>query len=167
MSILLCVSRAFKRYMTCLYTPTPSLLHAWDMSTSSLHIWISRQNDVTSALLKYQSCLDDVTSACVQGNCQLLVTSKWRKYNFDWSCENNRNIVLQTDRLFPNINPVSRISRYSPIYPCNFRYNCCQNQGRDVDQTKSQKSLVKLIVWCLIVLELFAENHSVKWVHQL
>ena len=33
------------------------------------------------------------------------------------------------------------------LLPCKFWCNFCQNQGRDVDQTKSQKCLVKLIVW--------------------
>ncbi len=89
----------------------------------------------------------DLQAISHQGALCLWIPSKWRKLKIIWRCTKTQNLVPHTDRLSQKMNPLSRISQGLAIFSCNFRYNFCQTQGRDVDQTKPQKSLVKLIVW--------------------
>ncbi len=149
----------FQRYMTRLYTSPPSPSPTLELLSLSfsllmmlsnlarkwhnvghdaapfkwcLHAWRHPSNSLVTKLLSWQP-------------------AKWRKQKLHWSCAKPQNLVPQTDRLLQNINPVSLISQWFPIFPCNFWSNSHQNQGRDVDQTNPQKSLVKLIVWCVII----------------
>ncbi len=67
--------------------------------------------------------------------------------NFAWKSETTQNLVLLSYKVLHSLNHITAFSRWFPIYPGRFWTDLSQNQGAFIGRTKSEKGLVKFIVW--------------------
>ncbi len=97
-------------------------------------------------LMAWRLSLGDVSLATMLPGTSL-VTVQWWKHDFLLKLCKNPEISPLVLETFTCYHCFSAFWQWFPIIWCRFQVYLSQNQGAFIGRTKSEKSLVKLIVW--------------------